>query len=643
MQSELFILPFNIGLWFILLYCVARCVIWFRDLSRPDKLRLQRGFFGKAFVQSLREIFMESLLHRKIFRVNPVLGYMHMSLAFGWFLLIVFGTIEADIFGDSHLNPPHKAIFFRFYYPEAATGKVGIFFTFLMDLLLAFILSGLLLAIIKRFRSRVVGLKKRARHTATDRVALLSLWLIFPARLLAESFTCAIHGSGGFLTGNLGALLGTILPAQQLVMPFWWLYSLALGTFFVLLPRTRYLHIPMELFLIFMRNSGIRTGDRSGTFSDVEIHSCSSCGICLNSCQMALSAGVTNIQPLYLNKEIRENRAINGVAFNCLMCGRCQEVCPVGLETNAIRMIQRRESASYTDMLGIWKGFFRQMQTKGNGKAESREGISGVDGSKSTLFSYLKRETVTKAEVAFFAGCMTHLTPSVIRAMESIFKEADVNYTFIDREKGVCCGRPLMLAGQEKEARGLINHNSLLIRESGAKVLVTPCPICYKVFSESYYSGIEVMHHSQYIDSLIASGRLRLKYTGKDVVWHDPCELGRGSGVYDEPRSVLRHIAKLHKAPEEEEMGVCCGGSLGNLQAGREVRRRITADAVATLASSGAATIATGCPLCKKTFAPASGIPVRDIAELVTDAFYTLPEKRSESKMETIAAETTGF
>jgi Fe-S oxidoreductase len=628
MQSELFILPFNIGLWFILIYCVARCVIWFRDLSRPDKLRLQRGFFGKAFVQSLREIFMESLLHRKIFRVNPVLGYMHMSLAFGWFLLILFGTIEADIFGDSHLNPPHKAIFFRFYYPEEATGTIGLFFTFLMDLILAFILSGLLLAIIKRFRSRVVGMKKTARHTVTDRVALISLWLIFPARLLAESFTSALHDSGGFLTGNLGSLLGTILPAQQLAMPFWWLYSISLGTFFVLLPRTRYLHIPVELFLIFMRNSGIRTGDRSGTYSDVEVHSCSSCGICLNSCQMALAAGITHIQPLYLNKEIRESREINGVAFNCLMCGRCQEVCPVGLETNAIRMIQRRESGSSSDMLGIWKGFFRQMRTEDNGNGAS--------------FSYLKRETMKKAEVAFFAGCMTHLTPSVIRAMESIFNEAGIDYTFIDREKGVCCGRPLMLAGQEREARELINHNSCLIRESGARVLVTPCPICYKVFSESYYSGIEVMHHSQYIDSLIASGRLRLRYTGKDIVWHDPCELGRGSGVYEEPRSVLRHIAELHKAPEDEEMSVCCGGSLGNLQAGRDIRRRITADAMATLTSSGASTIVTGCPLCKKTFVPVSKIPVRDIAELVTESFYNLPEDRTELKEKAVAIDAAG-
>ena len=91
MQFDPFVIPFNIGLYFILFYVVARSVIWFRELSRADKLRLQRGFFGIAFALSLKEIFMESLLHRKILKTNFRLGYMHMSLAFGWFLLILFG------------------------------------------------------------------------------------------------------------------------------------------------------------------------------------------------------------------------------------------------------------------------------------------------------------------------------------------------------------------------------------------------------------------------------------------------------------------------------------------------------------------------------------------------------------------------
>ena len=134
MQFNPFVIPFNLGLYFIFLYFVGTCIIWFKDLSRADKLRLQRGFFGRPFVLSLREIFMESLIHRKIFKVNPILGFMHMSLAFGWFLLILFGTIEADFFGEKHLNPPYKAIFFRFFNPEHGDAGFARFFSFLMDL-----------------------------------------------------------------------------------------------------------------------------------------------------------------------------------------------------------------------------------------------------------------------------------------------------------------------------------------------------------------------------------------------------------------------------------------------------------------------------------------------------------------------------
>ncbi len=334
--------------------------MWFRELSRADKLRLQRGFFGRAFGASIKEIFLESLLHRKILKSNFRLGYMHMSLAFGWFLLIFFGTIEADIFGSSHLNAPYKAIFFRFFNPEH--GRMGFekVYGFLMDFLLAFILSGLLLAIIKRFWSRLIGLRKTTKLKRTDKLALISLWLIFPSRLLAESFTCGAYGTGNFLTGSLGSWLASFLPAQQMAYPFWWLYSLSLGVFFVMLPVTRYMHIPTELFLIFMRNSGIRTGDKAGSYTEVQIHSCSSCGICIDACQMNFSAGVADMQSAYLIKGIRSNEDVSDIAYNCLMCGRCDQKCPVGLELSPIRMLERRSVDDGSHYRNIYRGYLRK-------------------------------------------------------------------------------------------------------------------------------------------------------------------------------------------------------------------------------------------------------------------------------------------
>jgi Fe-S oxidoreductase len=554
MHFDPFVIPFNIGLYFILIYCVTRCIIWFRDLSRADKLRLQRGFFGSAFGQSIKEIFFESLIHRKILKTNFRLGYMHMSLAFGWFLLIFFGTVEADIFSQKHLNAPYKAIFFKFFNPTHGQTGIENVYSFLMDFILAFILSGLLLALIKRFSPKAVGMKRTTKLKLRDKIAMTSLWLIFPSRLLAESFTSGAYGTGSFLTGSLGSWLAAYLPAHQLAYSFWWLYSLSLGTFFVLLPLTRYMHIPMELFLIFMRNSGIRTGDKTSSFSEVQAYSCSSCGICIDKCQLSTSAGITDVQSAYLMKAVRSDDDVFNIAHNCLMCGRCDQACPVGIELTPMRMIQRREGEVEIDMRSIWKGYLRERQNPLPEKTQEQPS-----------YSYLPETRFKKADVLYFAGCMTHLTPAIKNSMLKIFRTAGENYYFIDEEGGACCGRPLMLAGQDREARELINFNSEIIWKSGAHTLVTSCPICYKVFRESYHLGLEVLHHSQYIKRLIDEGSIRLNYSHRKVVYHNPCELGRGSGVYNEPLDVLAFVADLQRTGYDGENSLCCGGSIGNL------------------------------------------------------------------------------
>jgi len=633
MQFDPFVIPFNIGLNFILIFAVIRSVIWFRELSRPDKLRLQRGFFGIAFVQSLKEIFLESLIHRKILKTNLRLGYMHMSLAFGWFLLIFFGTIEADLFGIKHLNAPYKAIFFRFFNPEHGRMGFEAVYGFLMDLILAFILSGLLLAIIKRFYSRIVGMKKTTRLKITDKVALTSLWLIFPSRLLAESFTSGAYGTGSFLTGSLGTWLASFLPAQQMAYPFWWLYSLSLGTFFVLLPVTRYMHIPAELFLIFMRNSGIRTGDKTGSFSEVEVFSCSSCGICIDTCQLNTSAGITNIQSAYLMKAIRNNSNVTEIAHNCLMCGRCDKICPVGIELSPIRMIQRRTPENEFAFRNSYNGYFRTRQSLSAEKSNGSHAFS----------SFLPETNPEKVDVIYFAGCMTHLTPSIKNAMVKILDASGLNYNFIDENGGACCGRPLMLAGQDREARELINYNSQLIWKSGAQTLVTSCPICYKVFRESYYLDVEVLHHSQFIKNLIDEDAVKLNFLRKRVAYHTPCDLGRGSGVYNEPKAVLRHVARLEKTRFEDDNSLCCGGSLANMKIGTLERSQIAKNAAAELTRSNPDILATACPLCKKTFSSATETRVADIAEIVAEALIVPSVKKIIGKKMLAAKELAGI
>jgi Fe-S oxidoreductase len=603
-----FILPFTTGLLFISVFLVIIIGIWISGLSSIDKKRILHNILTRKTLGAIHEVFMESLLHRKIFRKNFVLGYMHMSLAFGWFLLIVVGHIDACNHYQSLSVPAYKAIFMRYFVAEHATTLSGRILSNTMDFLLLFILSGVLLAYFKRFNSRVFGMKKTTHLKAGDRLALTALWLIFPLRFFAESVSAGLHQNGGIISQQAGDLLSIILPIHLFEMPLWWAYSCALGLFFFALPVSRYMHIPVEVVMIFLRSYGVKVQKRINGFTRIQVYSCSRCGICLDSCQMT-HAAIKDTQSVYVLKHIRNKNLTDEKLFNCLLCGRCQPDCPVGLELNNLRMTQRIES--------------------------TRDYNSSYD--------YLKNGKVAVSphtEVIYFAGCMTHLTPAIIQSMKEIFAIADVKYWFMDEEKTACCGRPLMQVGQYEAAKKLIEHNRERILASGAKKLVVSCPICYKVFHEDYaLPGITVQHHSQYLLDLMTEKRLPVHKMPLRVVYHDPCELGRGSGIYHQPRLLLDEYSNVIPIKNEKEAAYCCGGSLANIKIQMHERNQIRDKAMEEYLSYRPDMLATACPLCKKTFAKNPDLPVHDIAEIICMAIHKQNDLVIEPKGEMLNVE----
>jgi Fe-S oxidoreductase len=585
-KFNLFVLPFCIGIAFLVVFLVVRFTGWIKKLSEDDQLRFRKGIFSVKLFSAAREIVMESLLHRRIFMRNIVLGYMHMSFAFGWFMLILIGNIEARFYARTEVNPPYYPIFLKFFVHDKSSIPGSMIFTFLMDFFLLLVLSGLVLAMIKRFFSSAFGMKKTTKLKLADKVALFALWFIFPCRLIAESVSSELYHSGGFLTGSVGYIIGSLFPAENLLFPAWWAYSFALGLFFVFVPWTRYMHIPSEIVLILMRHFGIRNTISNKGFTQAEIYSCSRCGICLDQCQLATIAGYRSPQPSYFFQSIR-NKSTNDLdRHNCLLCGRCEEACPVNIDIVTQRIFSRKVT----------------------------KGIAGSD------FHYLKNENIKSAKVAYFAGCMGHLTPSVIKSMKTIFKESGTEFTMIDADGSVCCGRPLMMSGEIDSAKQLMKHNEELINNSGATMLVTSCPICYKVFREDYTLSVNVFHHSEYINSLIKKGKIEVEKTSRIYAYHDPCELGRGSNIYKEPREIIKQLGNLYSGNIEGEEALCCGGSLGNLLLKSEERRIIAFDAVSHLVGGVAEELITACPLCKKTFTQVSTVEVKDIAEIVASS-----------------------
>ncbi|MBR4136901.1 MAG: (Fe-S)-binding protein [Bacteroidales bacterium] len=571
MNSQIFhpfVLPFVLGMAFVLTYCFVGLIRIIGQLPKDDRKKFWRSLVTpKTAWANIRDLFGDCLFHVKIWKRNPLLGYMHSAIAFGWFMIIVIGHVmlftlkplegvEVEGFARTFTNF-YYPIFFKYFAEETPV------FAFLMDFFLLMIISGILIAMVKKLYSKIVGVKRVTKFGFADNMIRFALWTIFPFRLIAEKTN---------------------------IMAFWWLYSIDLLIFMFMLPFTRYMHIPTEALFILMRHAGLNArGPRKG-YALAQLYSCPSCGLCIDACPMSVNDKMSGNTSAYFMKKLRnkDSEEAKRIAETCLMCGKCVMICPVSIESCDIKFSQR-VAVPYE-----------------------------IHSDHSYLES-IEPSSPVNMTVLYFAGCMTQLTPKIMRAMKHIMETAGEEYEFLDKDGGICCGRPMLLSGKTAEAQAMIAKNTELIKKSGAKKLVLSCPICYKVFKDEYHlEGIEIQHHTQYINELIKDGKLMVDKTNVNYVYHDPCELGRAFGVYDEPREVIENVGNLLKAKSEKELSICCGGSLGSFNLTQKERDEITSNSVADLMFNNPDEIVTACPLCLKTFARKSPVKVQDIAEIVS-------------------------
>lgn len=599
-----YVLPFYLGIVLLVVFSVYKYWRWTRGFNKAQHIIIRKNLLSWRFLGAVWEAFRESLLHWHITRRRPLLGYMHRSLAFGWFLLIVVGAVQADLaFPKGH--PFFMGIFYNYFVHSDNTFPQAMFFANLMDGLLLYVFSGLLLAMLKRVWSRPLGMRHKTRHNLIDRVAKFALWAIFPLRFLSETVTSAIYGNGGFLIHNSGALAAELgLTSPLLEYMLWSCYAVALGVFFSLMPFTRYMHIFTEPMLIFFRRHGVKENpDKKNGFTLFELSACARCGLCIDPCPMSKQLGVRNMQGVYLLQNVRAHdikRKEDSIAENCMMCDRCMVECPVGIDLNSIR---------------------QQVRTKNKRAIDTPDNYHYLDNIHP--FNAIGR-------VAYFGGCMSHLTPGIPEAMKEIFDAVGQRYWYMDEEASICCGKPLMQQGFTQQASELRRRNTELIANSHANMLVTSCPICYQTFTKQYHLSIPVMHHTEYIASLIESGRLPLTKSTLQATYHDPCELGRGCGIYDQPRKVLQSCLNLVDTEHQKEDSMCCGFNLGNTVTDLEQQTLIRDAAMENLTKPKPDLIATACPMCKKAFTRGETFPVKDVAEIVAQQLKRSPRPSNQ-------------
>ena len=241
-------------------------------------------------------------------------------------------------------------------------------------------------------------------------------------------------------------------------------------------------------------------------------------------------------------------------------------------------------------------------------------------------------------EVLFWVGCAGSFddrAKRITKAIARILTAAEVPFAVLGAEES-CTGDPAKRAGNEFLFQMQAAQNIAVLNGYGVQRIVTGCPHCFNTLKNEYPElggTYAVMHHTQFIQQLIADGRLKVAdgqpFKGRRITFHDPCYLGRGNGEYAAPRAALEALdADLVEMRRCKKNGLCCGAGGAQMfkdaeKGNREVNHERTDDVLET----GAKVVATGCPFCNtmmtdgiKNAEREANIEVKDIAELIAEA-----------------------
>jgi heterodisulfide reductase subunit D len=316
--------------------------------------------------------------------------------------------------------------------------------------------------------------------------------------------------------------------------------------------------------------------------------------------------------------------------YDCTLCGRCAVVCPVNIDTRPLWIAMREQLVD----LGIYPQVMDTLQEN----VVANYNISG-DPAEDRLIWSQNLEVVPEgvrgkeqAEVVYFVGCTASFYPmtyAIPQAFVHILGKAGVDFGTMGPEEW-CCGFPLIIAGMSDATKALITHNVAAVRELGAKMLVAACPSCFHTWEHTYPKvlgeplGFEVKHTTQFLEELITEGRIKLGSFDRPVTYHDPCDLGRTSGIYDAPRNVIRAIPGIEfkEMAEIREYALCCGGGGDVEMADQDLVAAVSKRRLDQAQATEAQVILSACQQCKRTLTASTRrekvrMRVLDLVELV--------------------------
>jgi len=624
----------------------------------------------KLAFKRLAGVLAKIVTFQPVFRFRPLTSLFHALVGWGFGFYLLVNLLDV----------------LRGYLPGfeiPSTG--GNIYRLLADVLSVGVLIGMTFFLVRRFVFRPANLSTReatllhpkARAGIRRDSAIVGGFILLHvgSRFLGESFLVAAqgHADGWQPAASAVAGLWSGWSPQALVIGQHAAFWLALGlilAFIPYFPYSKHVHLffaPLNFLLKPERRSigelsRLNFEDESvsqfgaakladlGWEQIMDAYACIMCFRCQEVCPAYGTGKVLSPAALEINKRYALNYggmstlpetpltefAISEEAiWACTSCGACVDICPVNNEPMRDILDIRRA------LVLMENTFPKQLETAFRGMERTFNPWNISPAERMKWAEGLKVPTVEQnpqPDILWWVGCAPATdarAQKTAQAFAKILDAAGVNFAVLGQREQ-CTGDSARRAGNEYLFNELATTNVTMLNEVKPKRIVTTCPHCLHTLKNEYpaFGGnYEVIHHTQFINELIGSGRLELNPVeqgsggaGEHITFHDPCYLGRHNKVFAEPREVLEAVQlNLTEMPRHAAKSFCCGA--GGAQMWKEEEhgtQNVNKARFAEAKATGAETLAVGCPFCLTMMNDASKadggeVQVKDVAELVAE------------------------
>ncbi len=621
---------------------------------------------GARLRAASKQVFSQQTLLRRY----PTAGLFHALFFWGFNILFLATTV---VFIHENLRIHIMQGWFYL-----------VFQSLIVDLFGALAIVGILMALGHRYLYKAERLKPDTRD---DAMMLIVILVILVTGYLIEGLRIELTHDPWAAWSPVGRTAGAVLAAflngdtmRALHRATWWFHAVVVFSFIAWIPYSKLRHLFTSPANIYLQNLGpkgvlqpldLEKAENLGvsrleqfTWKDLfDLDSCTECGRCEVNCPAFLTSKPLSPKKLildlrrYMHSAGAMQAAANGSSqtaaaaseaisplvgpivkeetlWSCTSCRACMEQCPVMIEhVSKIVDMRRHLVMERTDFPDDLQAMVRCLEARAHPYPGAQ--ASRTDWMKGLQLADLAENPNAEFEVLFWVGCAGALNKrnqEVTRALAQVLARAGVRFAVLGREER-CTGDPARRIGYEFLFQQLAQQNIKTLDRFKVKTVVASCPHCFNCLKNEYPQlggSYQVLHHSEFLEKLIAGGRL--KPAGAPlgtVTYHDPCYLGRYNGLYDAPRHLLAGVAGAQSTEPKENRAnaLCCGGGGGFSFMEEKLGARMNQNRAKQLLATGAGTLGVACPFCMimledgvKSVAGDKNMQILDVAEVLERA-----------------------